>query len=247
LSRRIKHLAQNARPELAANLFHFAAGGFLRAGEIEEAISSFKSGFEAAETCGLLRAQFVAATILAGVNNDIGNYAEAREWLRRSDQLVEDVPAFAGTPGHLAMCFERAIESRDLVELKRLLSMINRFAPAMGLAQQRLARTVELSVQWLSGQLVDLRTASRALTAHHIIRGEPGGLGDLEVTLAASLLEEANDSDAARCAVLTYFREYRYGGAPITAMLRHAIRRLEIETAELPALCQAYAFSSQAR
>jgi tetratricopeptide (TPR) repeat protein len=246
LSRRIKHLAQNARPELAANLFHFAAGGFLRAGEIEEAISSFKSGFEAAETCGLLRAQFVAATILAGVNNDIGNYSEAREWIRRSDRLVEDVPAFAGTPGHLAMCFERAIERRDLVELKRLLSMINRFAPAMGLAQQRLARTVELSVQWLSGEVVDLRTASHALTAHHVIRGEPGGLGDLEVTIAASLLEEASDLDAARCAVLTYFREYRYGGAPITAMLRDAIRRLEIEPAELPPLCQAYGFASQA-
>jgi DNA-binding SARP family transcriptional activator/tetratricopeptide (TPR) repeat protein len=238
LSHRLIGVAQGSRPEIAADLYRYAAAGLWRGGEVSEAMATFKRAFESAESVGLRRVQFIVASILGSFSHDIGQDRESRSWMEKAERIADELPALRANQSYIAICFENALIGGDVVELKRLLDAATQYGRPQEAAHSRLARALEVCIKRLLGELVDSPAAVRELTRHHVVRSESGNCSDLEIAIAATLLDENREPEAARLTVLNYLQDYRRGPAPIAAMLRDTIRRLDIR--ELPSWCHIY-------
>jgi tetratricopeptide (TPR) repeat protein len=235
LSRQLSDAARRERPEIAANLYYYAACGFWRGGEPTEALSSFAQSFEAAESVGLVRAQFLSAATLGSLHHDTGQDDESRTWLDRAERIADELPTLRASLSYIAICFENALICGDVPELKRLLDASTQAGPGSG--QIRIARALEICIQRLSGEALDQRAVVLELTKYHVLSRESGNISDLEVAIAADVLNESGDADAARNVVFNYLQNYRRGLGLIAAMLRDTISKLGIEPAALPAWC----------
>ncbi|HEX8945774.1 MAG TPA: hypothetical protein VF785_21710, partial [Gemmatimonadaceae bacterium] len=238
LSRQLRDVGHRERPEIAANLFHYAAAGFWRGGEPTEALTTFTRAFEAAESVGLRRLQFLAASMLSSFSHDIGDEKGSRDWMEKAEKIADELPALRTNMSYVAICFENALIRSDVVELKRLLDVSARVGLASG--PRRMIRALEVSIQRLSGEPLDREAVVSELIRHHVPARESGNLSDLEVAIATDVLDRDQDAGLARSTVLNYLQEYRRGLAPIAAMLRDAIRRLAIDVKALPSWCQIY-------
>jgi tetratricopeptide (TPR) repeat protein len=238
LSRQLIAVADGARPEIAADLYRYAAAGLWRAGEVNQGMAGFARAFESAESGGLLRAQFLAAVSLAGLGHDIGQENGSARWLEKAERIADELPSLRGEPGYIAVWFENALSKGDVVALKRLLNGSPQYASGAGRAPGRLARVVEISIQALSGELLDPSSAVQELTKHHVAGGETGNISDLEIAIAAIVLDQTDTRDAARRVVSDYLQHFRRGPSPIAAALRDAIVRIGVGT--LPPWCRIY-------
>jgi len=233
LSNRLRELAHAARPEVAANLYRYAGSGFWRAGEVVESLSSLRRAFEMAESVGLLRAQFLVASMLSSFSHDVGRETESNAWIQMAERVADDLPSLRSSLSYISICFEHALLHGDIVELKRLLDLVSQAGLVAG--RDRMALGIETCIKRLSGEPLDQQAVVRALTEHHVAGGESGNVSDLEVAIAADVLDGARDRVAAREIVTNYLRNYRRGPALVAAMLRDTIRRLGVE--ELPSWC----------
>jgi hypothetical protein len=240
LSHRLRELAHAARPEVAANLYRYAGSGFWRAGDVVESLSSLRRAFETAESVGLRRAQFLVASMLSSFSHDVGRERDSHAWIEMAERVADELPSLRSSLSYIAICFEHALLHGDLVELKRLLDSVSQVGLVAGRA--RIARGIDVSIKRLSGESLDQQAVVRALTQHHVAGRESGNVSDLEVAIAADLLDGARDRDGAREIVQSYLINYRRGPALIAAMLRDTIRRLGIE--ELPSWCTIYDIQS---
>jgi DNA-binding SARP family transcriptional activator/tetratricopeptide (TPR) repeat protein len=238
LSRRLIEIAQGARPEIAGDLYRYAANGLWRSGDLCEALAGFRRAFELAESVGLRRPQFLAAAALAGFSHDIGKNKESDYWMEKIERIADELPSLRGEGGYISACFEPALTRGDVVELKRLLDGATQFASRSGRALSRMARLLEITIQQLSGELSDPAAAIGELTGRHVTGGETGNVSDLEIAVAASLSENAGDGETAHCILSNYLKNYRRGPTPIAGILRDAIVR--IGTGELPPWCRIY-------
>jgi DNA-binding SARP family transcriptional activator/tetratricopeptide (TPR) repeat protein len=238
LSRRLIAVAEDGRPEIAGDLYRYAAAGLWRAGEVNEGIAGFRRAFELAESVGLLRAQFLAAASLASLGHDIGQDNESARWLEKAERIADELPSLRGESGYIAICFENALLKGDVLALKRLLHGASQYTSTAGRAPGRLARVLEISIQALSGELLDPSSAIQELTKHHVAGRETGNISDLEIATAASLLDQNHGRDAARRAVSDYLHHFRRGPAPIAAALRDTILRIGVDA--LPPWCRIY-------
>jgi hypothetical protein len=236
LSDRLRELAHHASPAMAANLYHYAGSGFWRAGRITDSLSSCRQAFEAADSVGLRRAQFLAASMLSSFNHDIGNESESRTWMEIVERLADELPGLRSSMAYVSICFEIALARADTKELKRLLDVVSQVGLVAG--RDRMARGLEISIKRLSAEPFDRHSVVRELTKYHVAGGESGNVSDLEVAIAADLLDAECDQEGARVIIRDYLRVYRRAAAPIAAMLRDSIRRLQID--ELPLWCRIY-------
>jgi len=237
LSRRLIRVAQGARPDIAADLHRYAAGGLWRCGELEEALATFELAFGLAESVGLRTLQFNIASMLGSFYYDIDLEKDSVSWMERAEQIADEVPSLRVSDAYIAASFEIAVTRDDVGELTRLNDVATRDGQPEG-GRYRLVRALEISIQRLSGTLVDPAAAIHELTRHHLMNGESGNVSDLETAIAAELLDQTRGREAARALVASYLQNCRRGAAPIAAMLRNTVRRLEIE--KLPAWCRAY-------
>ena len=158
------------------------------------------------------------------------------------ERVADELPGLRSSMAYVSICFEIAVARADTVELRRLLDVVSQVGLVAG--RDRMARGLEISIMRLSSEPFDRHAVVRELTKHHVVGGESGNVSDLEVAIAADLLDAECDQVAARGIILDYLRIYRRAAAPIAAMLRDSIRRLQID--ELPSWCRIYAAESPA-
>jgi DNA-binding SARP family transcriptional activator len=246
LARRLITVAQTSRPEIAADLLRYAAGGFWRSGQTGEAALAFESAFGKANSVGLLRLEFAIAIIAASFHLDVGQEAESQRYMERAEQIADDIPRLRTGFAYTAIGVEIAATRGDIVALSRLLEIVkqeNRHERHSTV--YRVMRVAEISIQRISGTLLDAKAAAKELVRHHVLSGEVGNMSDMEAAVAGAVLDAAGNREAARETIVSYLNSYRRGFTPIAAILRDIVLRLEIT--ELPAWCHSHVTSVTSR
>jgi len=221
LAHRVAAIASTQSAADAANLQRKAAVALFAADAHDEAVAAARAAYNGARASGLVRLQAHMAAFLAYLMIEVGRPEDRHEWLRRLDELADNLDGLRASLTYITALAEigsalgDARLTREWVDYGKRIML-----KGTGPRATRWLRALEIRAQQLEGIFEDSDRVVSSMIDHHLPNAETGEVSDLEISVALESLYVAGQSPQAQELLTRYASGYRRSPGPFTANLR---------------------------